>query len=184
MGGIGNGYGGQEVSWFSRLKIRQAASASRILMQCSKMTGFLGWAKRELNVNTLMTKVQALTVGSLMVLLMIVVVLSTVHLGVLIAEELWKPPRFLIPVQGLLDVFGYFLLVLIGVELIETLKGYINRDAGHMRIVLEVALIAIARKVITAELNTVSALTLFGVAALIFALGVGIYFERVSSTKA
>src|SRR5580692_8411308 len=38
-------------------------------------------------------------------------------LVVLIGEEIWKTPRFLISVQSLLDVFGYFLLVLIGVEL-------------------------------------------------------------------
>lgn len=133
-------------------------------------------------MNTLITKVQALTVGTLMVLLMLVVVLSTVHLGVMTAEELWKPPRFLIPVQGLVDVFGYFLLVLIGVELLETLKGYIQRDTGHVGVVLEAALIAVARKVITAEINSVSAMTLFGVAALILALGVGIHFERQSRT--
>ena len=133
-------------------------------------------------MNTLMTKVQAIIVGTLMVLLMIVVVLSTVHLGVLIAEEMWKPPKFLIAVPGLLEVFGYFLLVLIGVELLETLRGYIKRDESHVRVVLEVALIAVARKVITAELNTVSALTLFAVAALIFALGVSFYFDHASRT--
>jgi len=134
-------------------------------------------------LNTLITKAQAVTVSALMILLVIVVVLSTVHLGVLIAKELWTPPRFLIPVPGLLDVFGYFLLVLIGVELLETLKGYIRRDTGHVRIVLEAALIAVARKVITAELNAVSALTLFGVAALILALGVAFYFEGASRSN-
>lgn len=134
-------------------------------------------------MNTLITKVQGLTVSVLMVLLIIVVVLSTVHLGVLIAEEIWTPPRFLIPVQGLLDIFGYFLLVLIGVELVETLKGYV-KDVDHVRVVLEVALIAVARKVITLEPNNVSGLTLFGIAALILALGVGFYFERQSRAKA
>lgn len=47
-------------------------------------------------------------------MLMVVVLLSALHLGVLIAQEIWTPPRFLIRVQGLLEVFGYFLLVLIG----------------------------------------------------------------------
>jgi uncharacterized membrane protein (DUF373 family) len=50
-------------------------------------------------------------------------VLSTVHLGVLIGQKIWEPPRGLIAVQGLLEIFGYFLLVLIGVELLETLKS-------------------------------------------------------------
>lgn len=86
--------------------------------------------------------------------------LSTVHLGVLIAEEVWTPPRFLIPVQGLLEIFGYFLLVLIGVELLETLKAYLTKDVIHVRVVLEVALIAMARKVIITEPNSISSLTL------------------------
>lgn len=129
-------------------------------------------------METLVTRVQTLVVVVLMVLLMLVVLLSTAHLGVLIAEEIWKPPRFLIPVQGLLDVFGYFLLVLIGVELLETLKGYIRKDTvTHARVVLEVALIAVARKVVTTEPAAVSGVTLFGIAALILALGVAFYLE-------
>ena len=107
-----------------------------------------------------------------------VMVLSTIHLGVLICHEIWAPPRFLIRVQGLLDIFGYLLLMLIGVELIETLKAYVKKDAIHIRVVLEVALIAMARKVIIEEPNNVPSLTLFGIAALILALGIASHFER------
>jgi uncharacterized membrane protein (DUF373 family) len=126
----------------------------------------------------LLNQVQKLVVLALVVLLLVVVVLSTVHLGVLIAEDIWKPPKFLIPVQGLLEIFGFFLLVLIGVELLETLKAYLKKDVIHVRVVLEVALIAMARKVIIEEPNSVPGLTLFGIAALILALGVAFYFER------
>ncbi len=125
-----------------------------------------------------MTKVQKLIVLALSGMLVIVVLLSTVHLGYLIGEEVWKPPRFLIPVQGLLEIFGYFLLVLIGVELLETLKAYVKKDVIHIRVVLEVALIAMARKVIIEEPNVVPSLTLFGIAALILALGIAYFFER------
>src|ERR1700726_3751427 len=111
-------------------------------------------------------------------MLIVVMVLSTIHLGVLIGQEVMQPPRFLIPVQGLLEIFGYFLLVLIGVELIETLKAYLKKDVIHVRVVLEVALIAMARKVIIEEPNNVPSLTLFGIAALILALGIAFYFER------
>ena len=107
-----------------------------------------------------------------------VMVLSTIHLGVLICHEIWAPPRFLIRVQGLLEIFGYFLLVLIGVELLETLKAYLKKDVIHIRVVLEVALIAMARKVIIEEPNTVPGLTLLGIAALILALGIAFHVER------
>jgi uncharacterized membrane protein (DUF373 family) len=132
----------------------------------------------ETMVDTLLGKIQRFTVFVLAAMLVVVVVLSTLHLGALIAEEIWKPPRFLISVQGLLEVFGYFLLVLIGVELLETLRAYLRKDVIHVRVVLEVALIAMARKVIILEADSVTSSTLLGIAALILALGIAFYFER------
>ena len=129
-------------------------------------------------LDTLLAKIQKSTVVVLAGMLLVVVVLSTAHLAVLIGGEIWKPPRFLIPVQGLLEIFGYFLLVLIGFELLETLKAYLKKDVIHVRVVLEVALIALARKAIIEEPSTMPGLTLFGVAALILALGIALYFER------
>lgn len=128
-------------------------------------------------METLITKVQRLIVSALMIVLALVVVLSTAHLAVLIAEEIWKPPRFLIAVPDLLEIFGYFLLVVIGVELLDTLKGYISKNVMHARVVLEVGLIAVARKVITMEPSAMSPLTMFGIAALILALGLAFYLE-------
>ncbi len=129
-------------------------------------------------METLLTKAQKLIAFTLGILLIVVVALSTVHLGVLIAQEIWKTPRFLIPVQGLLEIFSFFLLILIGLELLETLKAYLKKDVVHVRLVLEVALIAIARKIIVLEPSSVAASAMFGVAALIFALAVAFYLER------
>jgi len=135
-------------------------------------------SRTELRVHAITTKVQRATVWLMMIMLVVVVLLSTLHLAVLIGEEVWEKPRFLIPVAGLLEIFSYFLLVLIGIELLETLKAYISKDVIHVRVVLEVALIAMARKVITEEPHNVPATTLFGIAALILALGIAFYLER------
>jgi uncharacterized membrane protein (DUF373 family) len=129
-------------------------------------------------MHTLLTEAQKLIAYVLAVLLIVVVVLSTVDLGFLIGHEIWKPPRFLVQVQGLLEIFSFFLLILIGVELLETLKAYVKEDVIHLRVVLEVALIAMARKVIVLEPNSTSGPTLLGMAALILALGIAFYFEK------
>lgn len=134
-------------------------------------------------LETLLTLVQKAAVIALALMLVVVMILSTIHLGVLIFEEIMKPPKYLIAVQGLLEIFGYFLLVLIGVELLETLKAYLRKDAIHIRVVLEVALIAMARKVIIEEPNNVPSLTLFGIAALILALAIAFYFERMAKRE-
>lgn len=127
---------------------------------------------------TILARIQKLAVLILAGMLMVVVALSVAHLGVLIGQEIWKSPRFLIPVPGLLEIFGYFLLVLIGVELLETLRGYLKKDVIHVRVVLEVALIALARKVIVLEPHEVPSSTILGIAALILAVGIAFYFER------
>ena len=134
-------------------------------------------------LEALLAKVQKFIIWVLAAMLVVIVLLSTAHLGVLIGEEVWKHPRFLISVESLLDVFGYFLLVLIGVELLETLRSYLKKDVIHVRVVLEVALIAMARKAIIVEPSAVPSATLFGLAALILALGVAFYFERQSDDK-
>ncbi len=129
-------------------------------------------------LETVFGRIEKFTIMVLAGMLVIVVALSTVDLGAMIVKEIWGPPRFLISVDGLLDIFGYFLLVLIGVELLETLRTYMKQDVIHVRVVLEVALIAMARKVIILEPHTVPSLTLLGIAAVILALGVAFYFER------
>jgi uncharacterized membrane protein (DUF373 family) len=137
-----------------------------------------------MSIDTLLVKLQKACVVTLALMLAVVMVLSTVHLGALITTEVMSPPRFLIRVQGLLEIFGYLLLVLIGVELMETLRAYINHETIHVRVVLEVALIAMARKVIIEEPNTVPSLTLFGIAALILALALASYFEQMHTKPA
>jgi len=135
-------------------------------------------SKKVVALESIISSVQKVAVVALSAMLVVVMLLSTIHLGVLIGEEIRKPPRWLIPVQGLLEIFGYFLLVLIGVELLETLKAYLKKDVIHVRVVLEVALMAMARKVIIQEPNAVSGATSFGIAGLILALAIAFYFER------
>ena len=56
------------------------------------------------------------------------------------------------------------------IELLETIKAYLLTNVIHVEIVLEVALIAIARKVIILDLDKYESLTLVGIAALIAAV--------------
>jgi uncharacterized membrane protein (DUF373 family) len=79
----------------------------------------------------------------------------------------------------LLEIFGFFLLVLIGVELLEIIKAYQKDQAVHLGIVLEVALIAIARKVIILNVSKYDGVSVLAVAALIVALSVAWALEKM-----
>jgi uncharacterized membrane protein (DUF373 family) len=53
----------------------------------------------------------------------------------------------------------------------------------HAKVVLEVAMIAIARKVITLEVKEMASLTLVGIGAIIVALAVALYFVKRTATS-
>jgi hypothetical protein len=58
----------------------------------------------------------------LLVLMMLAVLASTFELGIVFFEQLLEPPRFVLNMKEMLEVFGFFLMVLIGLELLETVK--------------------------------------------------------------
>ena len=120
----------------------------------------------------------------LLVMLAIVVLLATIDLGWIIVKDILTPPVLLLDVDELLELFGAFLLVMIGVELLNTVKTYLTKKTIHVEVVLLVGIIAIARKVVILEPKTMDALTLIGIAAIIFALTAGYYFVKLASRKA
>ena len=120
---------------------------------------------------------KAITV-TLVVLMAVVLLLATVELGWIIVKDIITPPVLLLEIHELLDIFGLFLLVLIGVELLETIKAYLKENVVHFEVVLTVAMIAIARKVITLDVKELPSMTLVGIAFIIVALAAAKYFFR------
>jgi len=118
-------------------------------------------------------------VVALIAMMVIVVLVATIELAVIIYQDLSNPPYLMIEIDSLLKIFGFFLLILIGVELLETIKAYLVEQVVHVEIVLEVALIAIARKVIILDLKDYSGVTVLAMAALIVSLALAYYIEKV-----
>jgi uncharacterized membrane protein (DUF373 family) len=107
-----------------------------------------------------------------------VVLLATVELGWILGKDVLTPPLFLLEIEELLELFGQFLLVLIGIELLHTVKVYIESREIHLEAMLAVALIAVARKIIVLEPKELPEGTLLGVAAMVLALTFGYYLVR------
>lgn len=76
-----------------------------------------------------------------------------------------------------------FLLVQIGVDLLETVKMYLAKKTVHVEVVFTVAMIAIARKVVILDIKEVPSLTLIGIGAIIVALSAGYYLLTINRTK-
>jgi uncharacterized membrane protein (DUF373 family) len=112
----------------------------------------------------------------LIVFLIVVLFFTFLELGWLVVTGLFEVSPLRLENQELLELFGYFLLVLIGLELLETIKAYLERSEFHVEIIILVAIIAIARKVIL--LGTSTPGELIGIALIIIALCGGYYLVR------
>ena len=114
----------------------------------------------------------------------VVLVLATAELGYVLILDLLRPPLFILEIDELLEIFGLFLLVLIGIELLDTMKAYMVEKVVHVEIVFAVALIAVARKVIVLDVAKYPSLTLMAIGVIILALSVGYYLiKRMDRTK-
>ena len=127
---------------------------------------------------SMLKKFEKMIVVSLIVMMVFVVLISTIELAVLIIKDIIEPPRYWLGIDQLFEIFGFFLMLLIGVELLETIKAYLSESVVHSEIVLEVALIAISRKVITLDVKAYEPLTLIGIAALIVSIALSYFFIR------
>jgi uncharacterized membrane protein (DUF373 family) len=117
-------------------------------------------------------------VVALIVMMVIVILLSTIELGRILVVDILQSPNFLLNITELLDIFGFFLLILIGVELLETIRAYLNEHQVHVEIVLEVALIAVARKIVILDINEYSPMVIFAIATIVLTLAVAYFLEK------
>ena len=128
---------------------------------------------------TVLKKFEHLMIQALTIMMAIVLGLATLDLGWLIVKDISQPPLFLLSVNELLEVFGLFMLVVIGIELLQSImKTYLTEGQPHFEVVLSVAIIAIARKVIILDLKEVDSLSLIGIASIVIALTVGYYLMK------
>lgn len=118
------------------------------------------------------------------VLLMLVIVVAVFELWYLFAvaineriHEIDSIPMLMVAVQR---AFSGVLLIVLGLELLETLRVYFTHHRVRLELVIVVALIAVSRHVINLDFEHLSGASIAGIAALIVALTGGYYLVRRS----
>ena len=129
-------------------------------------------------MNKLLTIFEKTIITVLIVIMVLIIIVATIVLGSSLVRHIISSPGYLPADIELLDIFGYVLLILIGIELLDTIKAYLSEHVFHVEVVLEVATIAVARKVILLDYTEYSGLTILAIAALILALAFGYYLEK------
>ena len=123
----------------------------------------------------LVHKFERLIYGALIAMLMVVLTFATVELAWVLIANLVNPPLFLLENHEMVAILGVFLLVLIGVELLDTILAYFRENTIHVEIVILLALIAISRKVILLDPTDINPFELIGIGVMVIGLA-GSYF--------
>ncbi|MGA2122171.1 MAG: phosphate-starvation-inducible PsiE family protein [Methanoregula sp.] len=102
-------------------------------------------------------KIEKRIYAALMIMLIVVLLAAILDLITLVFQALVTVSPAVVDTHEMIVLLGGFLLVLIGVELLDTIKVYFHENAIHVEIVVLLAIIAVARKVILIDPTTVSA---------------------------
>jgi uncharacterized membrane protein (DUF373 family) len=130
----------------------------------------------------IVNKFEKVVYAVLMALLMLVLIGSLLDLVWLLYTAFILQTPGLLESYELIAVLGAFLLVLIGVELLDTIKAYFKENTIHVEIVVLLAIIAIARKVILLDPTGMSGnefgFELMGIGVIVVGLAAGYYLIK------
>ncbi len=115
---------------------------------------------------------------ALLALMSIVVISATVEVAYELVTGLIDPPGFFLGVSELFDVFGLFLMVLIGLELMTSIHMYLDDHKIHAEMMFLVALTAVTRKIVILDTGKTEPMVAFGIGFLVITLAAGYYLIR------
>jgi uncharacterized membrane protein (DUF373 family) len=117
--------------------------------------------------------IEKILVRALIVFMLLAITLGTIELGRVLIVEMLSPPFLLLDLESLFEAFGLVLVILIGMELLRSMKMFLDEEHIRAELVIEVAVIAICNKIITLDLKKTTREVLVGVAALLIGLSAG-----------
>ena len=133
-------------------------------------------------------KFETVIVGSLLVLMMFVVLIATLEFVVLLFEgiraRLMHAGTVNFMRREMHELFGGFLVILLGIELMETIRMYLVEHVIHVEIVYLVAMIAVGRHVIELDFEQTGTLVPFGIAGIMLALAMGYFVVKKAPDSA
>ena len=122
------------------------------------------------------------TITALQLLIVLAVFVATVMLFVLFIQNLYTRVSDIQSVGDLLPamqkVFAGALIVLLGLELAETLRSYFAKHEIRVEVILIMAIVAIGRHMIQLDFDHVPASEVFGLSALMASLTGGYFLVK------
>ncbi|MBD2413868.1 phosphate-starvation-inducible PsiE family protein [Nostoc calcicola FACHB-3891] len=127
------------------------------------------------NIEVLVSKV-------LSILMVVVILVAIADLGVFLFKELFTIPYGKFNTT-LYKIFGLFLNILIALEILENITGYLRKHVIQVELVIVTSLIAVARKIIILDLEKVPGIDIIGLGIAILALSISYLIIRSSNSR-
>jgi uncharacterized membrane protein (DUF373 family) len=153
--------------------IRQGKKFFNLISQMKKDENFLKlihWAEN------FISKVLAIA-------LLVVVFVALFDLIFFLAKDIWKDPLGFYN-KSLIELFGLFLNILIALELLENITGYLRKHIVQVELVIVTSLIAVARKIIIFDLQKYNSRDLIALGVAILSLAISYWLiKKVNITQ-
>jgi len=130
----------------------------------------------------IVNKFEKVIYAVLMALLMVVILVSVIDLALILYKSWGATRLYMQETSVIITILGAFLLVLICIELLDTIKAYFYENTIHVEIVILLAIIAISRKVILLDPSGMSGIEfgieMMGIGVIVICLAAGYYFLK------
>ncbi|MDF5602129.1 phosphate-starvation-inducible PsiE family protein, partial [Vibrio parahaemolyticus] len=110
------------------------------------------------------------SVRVLSIVMLFVIGMGVIDVAWTIYQKLITPPKLILTISDMLATFGAFMAVLIAIEIFINITIYLRENVIHVKIVMATALMAISRKVIIIDFETLSPMYLIGIAAVVLSM--------------
>jgi len=127
--------------------------------------------------------IERILIWGVILIISIILILAFLDILYVIYKQVLETPVLIIDANGLMSLFSLFLVLLIGLELLETVKTYLKEDIVHVEFIILVAVIAIARKAIVWDFDKYTTRELISLAAMMVALGITYYLIKRADIK-
>lgn len=134
------------------------------------------------NFSELIEFIVVLVAKILSLIMLVVILFSLSDLIVFLSRELLQSSHLSFK-NTLFEFFGLILNVLIALEILENITGYLKKQVFHVELVIGTSLIAVARKIIILDLEKKTWTDLIGLAIAVVSLATSYWLIREANQK-
>ncbi|OLP18055.1 hypothetical protein BST81_13580 [Leptolyngbya sp. 'hensonii'] len=138
-------------------------------MWLNKLINFWGKLTCDDSFIKLLSQFEKLVSRLLSIGMIVVILVALYDLGYFLVQEIATPP-FGFNSITLIEIFGLFLNILIALEILENITGYLKEQVIQVELVIVTSLIAVARKIIILDFQKTTGIELIGLAIAIASL--------------